>query len=80
MKKEIQALKAKLPKRGYTQLVMENTTDDKGKQLITIDIIKQFFAGRKVKHENKIIVIKGVKAAIEKLNKKELELKSLMKA
>ena len=78
MKKEITALKKKLPKYGYTSIVVNASRDKDGNTIITNNMVKQFFNGRAVKHENKIAITKAVNKAISDLQKRDSQLKKII--
>ena len=83
MIKEIQALRKKLPNRGYVKAILEAEREiiGKGKKLrISEDEIKNFFTRRAVSSESKLHIINASKKAIENAKKAERELKALATA
>jgi len=78
MNEEIKALKDKLPQRGYTKLIIAEIPKKGRKPLVNSSMIRQFFAGRPVAYANKVIIVKGVKEAIKKLEKQNNSLKKMM--
>ena len=80
MRKEIKALRKKLPHKGYIPLIIKEVDNNADKQLVTRDVIINFFMGRAVKHESKIAVVKYVNKAIVTLNKKSSSLRKMMAA
>ncbi len=66
-KKEIAALRKKLPQRGYTIQLQKN-----GAKSISTDRIRKFFYNGEVKEEDEMIIVEAAVKTIEK-NKKHIE-------
>lgn len=68
-RKEIRALRKELPKRGYTDLIME-----KAETPVSIDEIRNYFSGREVKAEKQIIIVLAAKKVIKERQKATAQL------
>jgi hypothetical protein len=75
MRTEIKQLRKKLPARGYISDVHGNTDNT-----VTINQIKNFFSGRAVSQDASQIIVKAAIKAIKAKEKKNKQLKRLMKA
>jgi hypothetical protein len=75
MNKEVKQLRKKLPARGYTSDVKGNADNT-----VTINQIKNFFSGRAVSPDASQRIVKAAIKAIKANEKKNKQLKRLMKA
>lgn len=75
METEIKQLRKKLPARGYISEV-----HGKAANTVTINQIKNFFSGRAVSRNASQIIVKAAIKAIKANEKKNKQLKRLMKA
>ena len=80
MESEIKALKDKLPKRGYSTLIMKHIPKKNGKPLADSDMIRQMFAGRSLSYAKKTIILKAVKEAVQELNAQDATLRKIIKS
>jgi len=75
MRAEIKQLRKKLPVRGYTSKILRKANNE-----VTINQIRNFFAGRAVDADDTKKIVKAAALAIKEMEKNQKKLKRLMKA
>ena len=80
MKTEIEALKSRLPKRGYSDLVVKEIPKSGRKPLVNRSVIHAFFAGRSVSLDKQEIIVKAANNAIKTYEARKQNLSKMMVA
>lgn len=83
MRKNIIALRQKLPTRGYVKLILEAEREAIGprkKMRITEDEVKNLFSSRSVDPDKKLIIIENARTVVKKIKEHNQRVNSMAAA